>query len=144
MRIDEETSEPAQVNILPAIDMIFAILTYFIMASLFLTRAEGLSVNLPKAVNASSQQDRKIVVAVDPRGGIAVNRVPVTLERLREAVRLEMGDRDRALVAIAADRTVDYGQVVAIMDRLRTLEGIQLGISTQKTAGEGPGDGRGR
>lgn len=132
MKIIEEADEPAQVNILPAIDVIFAILTFFIMSSLLLTRAEGLAVNLPRATSAAPQQNRKVVVAIAPDGTIAVNRQPVTLDRLRAAVQTQLVAGERALVAIAADETVDYGQVVAVMDRLRTLDGIQLGMATQR------------
>ncbi|MCG9884614.1 MAG: biopolymer transporter ExbD [Cyanobacteria bacterium] len=132
MKIIEEADEPAQVNILPAIDVIFAILTFFIMASLLLTRAEGLAVNLPQASSATPQQNRKVVVAIAPDGTIAVNRQPVVLDRLRAAVQTHLVAGERVLVAIAADETVDYGQVVAVMDRLRTLDGIQLGMATQR------------
>ncbi|GAB4361018.1 MAG: hypothetical protein Fur0042_30540 [Cyanophyceae cyanobacterium] len=132
MNIIEEVDEPAQVNILPAIDVIFAILTFFIMASLLLTRAEGLAVNLPRAASATPQQNRKVVVVIAPDGTLAVNRQPVTLGRLRAAVQTQLVAGERVLVAIAADETVDYGQVVAVMDRLRTLDGIQLGMATQR------------
>jgi biopolymer transport protein ExbD len=132
VKIIEEADEPAQVNILPAIDVIFAILTFFIMASLLLTRAEGLAVNLPQAASAKPQQNRRVVVAIAPDGTIAVNRQPVTLDRLRAVVQTQLVAGERALVAIAADETVDYGQVVAVMDRLRTLDGIQLGMATQR------------
>ncbi|MGL5078468.1 MAG: hypothetical protein ACRDBG_21940 [Waterburya sp.] len=33
---------------------------------------------------------------------------------------------------INADKTVDYGQVVEIMDRLRQIPQVQLAIATQK------------
>lgn len=41
MRLQDEPDIPAQINIVPMIDVIFAILTFFIMSTLFLTRSEG-------------------------------------------------------------------------------------------------------
>jgi len=35
------------------------------------------------------------------------------------------------LVVIRADASVPHGRVVAVMDQLRTLEGVQLAIATQ-------------
>jgi biopolymer transport protein ExbD len=48
MRLPEEPDNPPQLNILPMIDVIFALLTFFILSTLSLTRSEGLPVNLPK------------------------------------------------------------------------------------------------
>jgi biopolymer transport protein ExbD len=43
MRLPDEPEMAVQINIVPMIDVIFAILTFFIMSSLFLSRVEGLS-----------------------------------------------------------------------------------------------------
>jgi len=48
MRLPDEPEIPTAINIVPMIDVIFAILAFFIMSTLFLTRSEGLSVNLPQ------------------------------------------------------------------------------------------------
>ncbi|WP_017661875.1 ExbD/TolR family protein [Baaleninema simplex] len=131
MRIFENDDPPAQVNIVPAIDMIFAILTYFIMASLFLTRAEGLPVNLPQAQNAESQTNRQSIIAIDANGNLAFDRETVTLEELPDRVSAKVNGGS-LIVAIAADEAVDYGRVVAVMDSLRGIEGVRLGISTKQ------------
>ena len=52
MRLPDEPELPAQINIVPMIDVIFAILTFFIMSTLYLHRSEGLPVNLPQAATA--------------------------------------------------------------------------------------------
>ena len=38
MRVPDEADTPAQINIVPMIDVIFAILTFFVMSTLFVTR----------------------------------------------------------------------------------------------------------
>ncbi len=55
MRLPDEPDMPSQINIVPMIDVIFAILTFFIMSTLYLTRSEGLPVNLPTASSARSR-----------------------------------------------------------------------------------------
>jgi biopolymer transport protein ExbD len=51
-RVIAEPEPLAQINILPMIDVTFSILAFFIMSTLFMTKLETLSVNLPKAKNA--------------------------------------------------------------------------------------------
>ncbi|MBD2354643.1 biopolymer transporter ExbD [Tolypothrix sp. FACHB-123] len=134
MRLPDEPDIPAQINIVPMIDVIFAILTFFIMSTLFLTRSEGLPVNLPKAGSAQQQQQSSapITVTVDAAGKISVNRKAVAIDVLPEQVRTFMGNNSEALVVINADERVNHGQVVAVMDRLRQVQGAKLAIATQK------------
>lgn len=133
MRLPDEPDIPAQINIVPMIDVIFAILTFFIMSTLFLTRSEGLPVNLPKAASAQQQKSSEpINVTVDADGKISVNRRSVSLDVLSEQVRTLMGTNPEALVIINADAQVNHGQVVAVMDKLRQVQGAKLAIATQK------------
>ncbi|MEA5579768.1 biopolymer transporter ExbD [Nodularia harveyana UHCC-0300] len=133
MRLQDEPDLPAQINILPMIDVIFAILTFFIMSTLFLTRSEGLPVNLPQASTATAQQiPTRITVTLDAKGILSVNRQPSTVDSLAEQLRTIIGSNSESLVIINADEKVGHGQVVAIMDQVRQVKGAKLAISTQK------------
>ncbi|GAB4384563.1 MAG: biopolymer transporter ExbD [Elainellaceae cyanobacterium] len=131
MNIPDEPDDSPQVNIVPMIDVIFAILTFFIMSSLFLTRSEGLPVNLPQAQTAQSQQQSRISVTVDEQGDVYLDRQPVQVEDLATRVEALTGGQER-LVVINADEKVEHGQVVAVMDQLRSVKGVKLGISARR------------
>jgi biopolymer transport protein ExbD len=132
MNIPEEADDIPQINIVPMIDVVFAILTFFIMSSLFLTKSEGLPVNLPKAQTAQSQQQTKLTVTVDEKGNAFLNRQPTTVQELPAKVKAAMANQPEALVLINADEKVPHGQVIAVMDQLRTVQGVKLGISTRR------------
>jgi biopolymer transport protein ExbD len=138
MNIPDEFEETPQINIVPMIDVIFAILTFFIMSSLFLSRSEGLPVNLPKASTAQSQQQSKIAVTIDESGQILLNREPISIDELASGIQALMGTQPTALVVINADTKVEHGQVIAVMDVLRTVEGAQVGIATQRSDSQAP------
>jgi len=133
MRLPEDPEESLQVNILPMIDVIFAILAFFIVATLFLTKAESLPVNLPKAVTSETQERAKVTVNVDEEGLISISEQPIELENLQVIVQALVEDEPAgAVVVINADEAVNHGRVVGIMDELRTVEGAVLGIATEK------------
>ncbi|WP_375476881.1 ExbD/TolR family protein [uncultured Nostoc sp.] len=114
-------------------DVIFAILTFFIMSTLFLTRSEGLPVNLPKAATAKQQQvPTKITITVDEKEQVSLNRKPIAVDDLTAQVRTLVGSNPEVLVIINADEKVDYGRVVAVMDRVRQVAGAKLAIATQR------------
>jgi biopolymer transport protein ExbD len=133
MHLPDEADIPAQINIVPMIDVIFAILTFFIMSTLFLTRSEGLPVNLPQAATAKQQQvSTKITITVDEKGQVSLNRQPIKINNLTEQVQALVGSDSEALVIINADAKVGHGDVVAVMDQVRQVKGAKLAIATQK------------
>lgn len=131
MRILEEPEQPFAINIVPMIDVVFSILAFFIMSSLFLTKSQGLPVNLPQAATAEQQAKVDFNVTVDESGAIFLNREPIALESLREAIALTLDSREAGLATINADEAVPHGAVVEVMDQLRSIEGLRLGISTR-------------
>lgn len=132
MRLPDEPEPSAQINIVPMIDVIFAILTFFIMSTLFLTRSEGLPVNLPAAKTAESQAQNQLVVTIDAGGNLALNRQSTTLEGLDAQIRSLAAAGQPPLVVINADKAVAHGAVVNVMDRLRAIAGVRLAIATQQ------------
>jgi biopolymer transport protein ExbD len=132
MRIPPEPDNAPQINIVPMIDVIFAILTFFIMSTLFLSRTEGLPVNLPKASTAKGQEQTKITITIDNKGDLALNKKAIQLEQLNPQIKQLMGGNNQALVIINADEKVEHGQVVNVMDRVRQIEGAKLAIATKR------------
>lgn len=131
MYVPEEPEEAFELNIIPMIDVIFAILTFFIISSLFLTRSESLPVNLPKADSSETQERTRITVTVEASGDIAINRDAVELENLQAGVQTLMDQVQESVIVINADEAVVHGRVIAVMDELREIEGAVLGIATE-------------
>lgn len=130
--LPEEPEEEFELNIVPMIDVIFAILTFFIISSLYLTRSEALPVNLPKAASSEVQQRTRITVTIEESGNIALNREAIALDNLQSSVRELMDTTQESVIVINADEAVSHGQVIAVMDELRVIEGATLGIATER------------
>jgi biopolymer transport protein ExbD len=132
MRLPEEPDRPFQINIVPMIDVIFAILTFFIMSTLFLTRSEGLPVNLPTAATSEQQAQNQWVVTIDARGNLSLNQEPMSLNVVEAQIRALALTGQQPFVVINADEAVSHGQVIMVMDRLRTIEGVRMAIATRR------------
>jgi biopolymer transport protein ExbD len=133
MRLPDEPDIPAQINIVPMIDVIFAILTFFIMSTLFLTKTGGLPVNLPSSETAQPQRSEStpITVTIEKTGQVSLNGNAVNLDALIEQVtKLAGNNQNDFLVEISADESVSHGQVIAVMDKLRQIPGVRLAIAT--------------
>ncbi|MEG4989628.1 biopolymer transporter ExbD [Microcoleus sp. BR0-C5] len=133
MRLPDEPESIPQINIVPLIDVTFAILTFFIVSSLSLSKSEGLPVNLPKAATSQVQDSpAKITVTIDAQGKLMVDKKLVSLEQIESTVRQVMGSNPNSLIVLNADKSVNHGNVVEVMDRLRRIKGAKLGIATTK------------
>ncbi|MEG3926236.1 biopolymer transporter ExbD [Microcoleus sp. D3_18a_C4] len=133
MRLPDEPDSIPQINIVPMIDVVFAILTFLIVSSLSLSKSEGLPVNLPKASTSQVQDSpAKITVTIDDRGKLMVDKKLVNLEQIESTVRQVMGSNPSSLIVLNADKNVNHGNVVEVMDRLRRIKGAKLGIATAK------------
>lgn len=133
MRLPDEPDNIAQINIVPMIDVVFAILTFLIISSLSLSKSEGLPVNLPKASTSQAQEaPSKITITIEESGKLMVDKKPVNLDQVESAVRLVMGSNQTSLIILNADKGVNHGNVVEVMDRLRRIKGAKLGIATIK------------
>ena len=132
MRLPEEPDLPPRINILPMIDVIFAILVFFIVSSLYLTRSEGLPVNLPRATTAEVQKTEQITVSLDEQGKLTINSQPAQIDQLQAEITKLITADSQTTVIINADKTVDHGQVVDIIDQLRQIPQVQLAIAAKK------------
>lgn len=130
MQLPEEPESRYEINIVPMIDVIFAVLAFFILSSLFLVRGQGLPVDLPTAATATPQATERLTLTLTAAGDLQLEETPVTVAALSVAVaeRLPVAG---GLVVINADARVPHGQVVAVMDQLRTVSGVRIAIATE-------------
>lgn len=134
MRTPQDTDRPLEISttIVPLMDIVFAILTFFIMSTLYLTKSEGLSVNLPVANQSQQQQQTRVNVTVLPDGTLALNKNIIPIDQLEFNVRSLMIATQQTVVIINADKTVEHGKVVAVLDQVKKIDGVKVAIATKK------------
>jgi biopolymer transport protein ExbD len=132
MRLPEEPDTPLAINIVPMIDIIFSILAFFIISTLYLTKSEGLPVNLPGASTAQSQPSTELTVTIETNGNVFLNEEPIAINALTDVVGEVVNPQSPSLVIVNADEGVNHGVVVQVMDQLRQVEGARLAIAAKK------------
>ncbi|MEA5467176.1 ExbD/TolR family protein [Leptothoe sp. PORK10 BA2] len=131
MQLPPEEESRLTINIVPMIDVVFAVLAFFILSTLYLTRDEGLPVNLPTATTSESQE-ASLTLTITAEGDLFLGQQPVVLEALYDEVQALVPPGQSTMVTVRADAATPHGQVVAAMDRIRTIDGVRLGIATQQ------------
>jgi len=107
----------AEINVTPLVDVMLVLLIVFMITAPML--AAGMKVELPNARTAQPLDPKEpIVLTVRKDGRLFLGREEVPAEQLVAAVREKLGaERDRA-IHLRGDRDANYGEVVALMDKL--------------------------
>ncbi|VEP12963.1 Outer membrane transport energization protein ExbD [Hyella patelloides LEGE 07179] len=132
MRPINEPEEGFEINILPMIDVIFSILAFFIISTLFLSQSQGLPVNLPSAQTAEAKQPEQINITIEADGELFIDRQSIELDALKGALTEKIVPNSESLVVINADEKVEHGIVVKVMDRLRQVPGANMAIAADR------------
>ena len=120
-----------RIDILPMIDIIFAVLSFLIISSLYLSRVDTIPIDLPKATSSLRQDSRFINIFIDKSGVIFLNKQKISLEE----VSIKMANlviKSKNLVVLHADKNVSHGEVINVLDLLRSIDGLKIAISTKK------------
>ena len=132
MYFRENNKSENQINILPMIDIIFAILSFFIISSLFLTRIDSIDVNLPKSSTAVREKNRPQIITVDNNEKIYFKSNEISLKNISELIRTNLENFEEPTVILRADESVKHGFIVNVLDELRKIENLTIGISAEK------------
>ena len=125
----EDNKSENKIDILPMIDIIFSILAFLIISSLYLTRVETVSVELPKASNSIKQNKKFINISIDKSGNLFINKKSIKFQDLKYNL-VNLVDESKNLVVLNADENISHGYVISVLDVLRSIDGLKLAIST--------------
>ena len=128
---DNNESENS-INILPMIDIIFAILSFFIISSLYLTKIDSINVNLPKSSTAVRERNKPQIITVDNNEKIYFNSNEISLKNISVLIRTNIKNIEEPIVILRADTSVKHGLIVNLLDELREIENLKIGISAEK------------
>ena len=126
----EDKNNKNKIDILPMIDIIFSILAFLIISSLYLTRVDTISVDLPKASNSIKQNNKFVNISIDKSGNLFINKKSIKYLDLKDKV-VDLLNESKNLVVLNADKNVSHGYVISVLDVLRSIDGLKLAISTR-------------
>lgn len=123
-----------EVNLVPMMDVIMTILTFFIVVSMTLTNFQSVKdVALPSAEQGTSS-DRPVdplVVGVDRQGQTIVNNVTVNETQLAQQVVTYFQSNPKGTVVLKADKQLAYEKVVQVLGTLRDVGGDRVSLAIE-------------
>jgi len=122
-----------QLMIIPMIDIIFFLLVFFMMSTLYMVEQHTIPVNLPQAAAAQQDQPSSINITVLENGNIMFNQEEIPLPLLTKRVQLELGKQPDNVFILRGDKQVAYGQVISALDQLKQAGAHKVSVAVEKT-----------
>ena len=121
----EDDSLLASINIIPFVDIVLVLLVIFMLTSAAIVKA-SLKVDLPKAASGGSKVESTLTFMRTKAGELFLNGQKLaSLGDGAAIVRREASANPKTQAVISADKGVEYGQVIEIIDTVK-----HNGIST--------------
>jgi biopolymer transport protein ExbD/biopolymer transport protein TolR len=118
----------AEINVTPLVDVMLVLLIISMLAAPMLQR--GINLQLPATESASEISEARIVVSVDREARIRINDRPVHPELLQERMKSLAATHPMETVFLRADKTLPYGEVLLVMDKIRTAGVTRVALVT--------------
>jgi biopolymer transport protein ExbD len=139
MKINLDTpAEEARIELVPLIDVIFCILTFFLLAALQLTRQQAINVDLPKAKTGQTQMREMLIVSIDDFGQTYIDQLPVNYQQLDRVLKSFQTQNPAGLMVLYAPQNARYAKVVEVLDKLREVGGDRVALATLPSSASSP------
>jgi biopolymer transport protein ExbD len=121
---------PGEIDLTPMLDVVFILLIFFIVTSVFVTEA-GIEISKPQASTADPKSKDLILIAVSPDGDVWMDGEQVDQRFVRSRIELRLAEAPNSSVIIQGDRAATNEHVMAIMRAAREAQVTSISISTE-------------
>jgi len=110
------------INVTPLVDIVLVLLIIFMVTASYIVK-DAIDVDLPRAASGGETVGETLAFVIDRDARVFLDGHPVEPEEARAAVRAAVARSKDARALIGADRAVAHGEVVALIDLVKS-EGL--------------------
>lgn len=125
-----ENEETGEIDLTPMLDVVFILLIFFIVTSVFVKEA-GIDVIKPEASTALAQSGDLILIAVGVQGDVWIDGDQIDPRFIRSRFELRLADAPNSAVVIQADQGANNEQLLIILEAAREANIENVSISTE-------------
>ena len=126
----KDQEEAGEIDLTPMLDVVFILLIFFIVTSVFVTEA-GIEVIKPEASTVEDTSGDLILIAIGPSGDIWIDGDQIDPRFIRSRFELRLADAPNSAIVIQADQNADNEQVMLILEAARDANIDDVSISAE-------------
>ena len=126
----KDYEEAGEIDLTPMLDVVFILLIFFIVTSVFVTEA-GIDVSKPEASTVEDTSGDMILIAVGPQGDIWIDGDQIDPRFIRARFELRLADAPNSAVIIQGDESASNEQIMLILKAAREANINDVSISAE-------------
>jgi biopolymer transport protein ExbD len=131
-------SQLPEVNLVPMMDVLMTVLTFFIIVSMTLTGQQIFNLNLPQTSGAGADGEaakrETLVVGLDADRQTVIDNQPVNPNQLAQEMQQFLSENPDGVVLLKADRELTYDAVAELLKTMRDIGGDRVSLAIERKA----------
>ena len=131
MRFRAENEEDFSVDLTPLIDVVFLLLIFFMVSTVFVDFKKQMDISLPSSkTSILSEVLKPVTVELTVDKQIFLNGEKIHIRKFESALqKIAKGETKEAI--IRADKNLPYGDVIKIMGMLQNAQILNIGVAVK-------------
>jgi biopolymer transport protein ExbD len=130
-------SQIPEINLVPMMDVLMTVLTFFIIISMSLTGQQISNLRLPQSVagdggpEAEAVASDAMVVGLNRDGELVLDNELATFTQVSQQVRAYFAQNPNGKLIVKADRELSYSEVAGLLTDLRAIGGNRVSLAVE-------------
>ena len=138
-RRQRQADKMPELMISPMLDLIFLLLAFFIISTMYMTEVRTISIALPEAQSAETVSKSSSLVTVKKDGSCWLDDKKMSLDAIVAEVKKRSGSDANYSVVIRGEKDAAYNDVIHVLDRFKAAGITRFGLAAEQEAGGGFG-----
>lgn len=127
---DVRNRKTPELIIIPMIDIMFFLLVFFMLSTMYMIDLKTIPVKLPQAANAATDTTTTFAVTMKADGTIYLGEAQTDVQTLATQAATEQKNNKNFAVVIRAEKDLEYGEVIKLVDKLKGAGVTRFGLAT--------------
>ena len=120
------------IMIIPMIDIVFFLLVFFRVGTLYMNTEQQITLNLPSTSTSTAKSIEPIIITLTTSHKLYIDNREISADNLSQEVQDIVRTTPRQAFVIRASKDVYYNEVIALLDMLKVNGAKYISVATDR------------
>ena len=120
------------IMIIPMIDIVFFLLVFFMVGTLYMNTEQQIPLNLPSTSTSTAKSIEPIIITLTTSHKLYIDNREISADNLSQEVQDIVRTTPRQAFGIRASKDVYYNEVIALLDMLKVNGAKYISVATDR------------
>ena len=120
------------IMIIPMIDIVFFLLVFFMVGTLYMNTEQQIPLNLPSTSTSTAKSIEPIIITLTTSHKLYIDNREISADNLSQEVQDIVRTTPRQAFVIRASKDVYYNEVIALLDMLKVNGAKSISVATDR------------